>query len=179
VPSVGAPTIEPREVVLADGARILVRAIGPDDRDRLLEGWQHLSPTSRFRRFFSPMPHLPDTLLEYFTHPDQADHVAIAAGELLDGGQEGAGLGVARFIRLVDRPDAAELAVAVVDDWHGRGVGTALVQRLVELARPRGVQVLTGEVLDENRAMRAVFDRLGATWTRGEPGAHHAEVGVE
>jgi RimJ/RimL family protein N-acetyltransferase len=176
---VGGLTIEPCDVTLRDGAQIRLRGIGPEDHDRFLEGWQRLSPESRFRRFFSPMPHLPESLLEFFTHPDQVDHVAIAAGELLDGSREGAGLGVARFIRLADRPDAAELAVAVVDDWQGRGVGTALVRRLVELASAREVQVLTGEVLDENRAMRAVFDRLGATWSRGEPGVRHAEVHLD
>ncbi len=139
-------------------------------------GWERLSPESRFRRFFTPMPQLSESLLSYFTHPDQVDHVAIAAAELGEDGSEGDGLGVARFIRLIERPEAADVAVAVIDDWHGRGLGTALVARLVDLARECDLTLLTADVLDENRAMRAVFDQLGATWTRGEPGARHAEI---
>lgn len=170
-----ASLVEPVDVVLGDGEVVTIRALVPEDHDMFVEGWDRLSPQSRFRRFFSPMPHLPEALVDYFTHPDQVDHVAVAAGIRGEGGIE-EGLGVARFVRLHERPDAAELAVAVVDDWHGRGLGAALVHRLVELANERGVRVLTGEVLDENIPMRAIFDRLGAKWTRGEPGAHHAEV---
>lgn len=170
--------VAPVLVTLDDGATVLVRGVGPEDHDQFLAGWERLSPESRFRRFFSPMPSLSAALLDYFTHPDQRDHVAIAAASLDGDGEEVAGLGVARLIRLHDRPEAAELAVAVIDEWHGRGLGTALVHRLLELAPDRGIEVVEADVLDENHAMRAVFDRLGATWTRGEPGAHHCEIAL-
>lgn len=170
--------VDPVLVDLRSGDRVLLRALRPDDHDMFLAAWERLSPESRFRRFFSPTPTLSEAMVSYFTHPDQVDHVAIAAASLDAAGRELEGLGVARFFRRTDRPEAAELAVAVIDDWHGRGLGDALVDRLVALARERGIDALTGEVLDENHAMRAVFDRLGATWSRGEPGAHHAEIAL-
>ncbi len=168
--------VAPVLVELRDGGAVLVRALVPADHDRFLDAWERLSPTSRFRRFFSPMPSMSESQVSYFTHADQHDHVAIAAVHLDDDGVELEGVGVARFFRLRDRPDAAELAVAVIDEWQGRGIGDVLVDRLVELALDREIVALTGEVLDENHAMRAVFNRLGARWTRGEPGAHHAEI---
>jgi GNAT superfamily N-acetyltransferase len=164
------------EVTLRDGSAVRIRGVGPDDRDRYLAGWERFSAQSRVRRFFTPMPNLSESLLDYFIHADQVHHIAIAAMEVAEDGTEGPGLGVARCIRLADDPGAAELAVGVVDDWQGRGLGSALVDRVVELARERGFEKLTGEVLDENWAMRTVFDRRGATWTRGEPGAHHFEI---
>jgi GNAT superfamily N-acetyltransferase len=117
-----------------------------------------MSPESRYRRFMSPLPRLSDSQLTYLTEVDHHDHEALVA-ETADG----LGIGVARFVRLPDDPAAAEAAVAVVDDWHGRGVGTALSEELGRRAREEGIHAFTATALATNDEVIDLLGRLGRT----------------
>jgi GNAT superfamily N-acetyltransferase len=112
-----------RTVELADGATIRVRPVEPTDADALAEAFERLSPDSRYRRFMSATPRLSSRTLAYLVDVDHVDHEALVA---LDAETE-EGVGIARYIRLAETPDTAEVAVTVADDWHRRGVGTVLV----------------------------------------------------
>src|SRR5919206_101211 len=73
----------------------------------------------------------------------------------------GEGIGIARFVREQPGGPVAEAAVAVADEWQGRGVGGVLLERLAERAREVGVAEFTASLLTSNRAMLALFARLG------------------
>jgi len=88
-----------------DGFEILLRPISPTDKALLNAGFERLSPESRYRRFFSQIRHLTDAQLAYFTDIDHDDHEALLALA-----PTGEAVGVARWIRLADRPDAAAWA---------------------------------------------------------------------
>ena len=77
-----------------------------------------------YRRFLTPKKALLETELGYLTEVDHHDHEALAAFAV----ESGEPLGVARFVRSTEDPGAAEAAVAVVDDWHDRGVGSVLLE---------------------------------------------------
>jgi acetyltransferase len=72
----------------------------------------------------------------------------------------GTALGIAHFFADPDRL-SAEYAIAVRSDWQGRGVGYALMNRLIGIARQWGIGELVGEVLSENRPMLAMCRELG------------------
>ncbi len=144
-------------VALRDGSRVLVRPVRPDDRELLLAGFERLGPESRYQRFLAPMAELPDDVVTYLTEVDHHDHEALAAIDPATGD----GVGVARFIRCADRPDTAEAAVTVIDDWQGRGVGTALLDLLADRAREEGVVRFTALLLAENRDMLEVLEAIG------------------
>ena len=80
-------------------------------------------------RFQASLADLSDKQLSYLTAVDHHDHEALIA---LDPDTEDA-VGVARFVRVSD--GVAECAIAVADDWQGRGVATELLDRLVDRAR--------------------------------------------
>ena len=144
-------------VALRDGSRVLVRPVRPDDRELLLDGFERLGPESRYQRFLAPMAALTEEDITYLTEVDHHDHEALAAIDE----ESGDGVGVARFIRCADRSDTAEAAVTVIDDWQGRGVGTALLDLLAARARTEGVVRFTALLLAENRDMLEVLEAIG------------------
>lgn len=152
------------QVTLKDGSRVLLRPGLPTDRALLAREFERLSPESRYRRFFSPMKVLTPKLLDYLTSMDYVDHFAWAALSAEPGpGGELQGLGVSRYIRLSD-PTAAEMAVTVVDDWQGKGLGRILLDALVLEALENGITRFEGDVLTENGPMQELLRRTGATF---------------
>ena len=104
-----------------DGVELTVRPIGAEDRLRLAEHFGRLSPESRFRRFLYSVETLGEEQLTRFAQLDHhVDEALIATG--VGGEIEG----VARYAGLPGRPEAAEVAVAISDEWQGRGVGDRL-----------------------------------------------------
>lgn len=93
-------------------------------------------------------------MLRYLTEVDHRDHEALVA--LADDH----GVGVARFVRTKD-PEVAEAAVTVVDDWQGKGLGTALLELLARRARQEGIHRFSAVVLAQNQDMLDVLRGLG------------------
>ena len=152
------------EDVLRDGGSIHIRAIRPDDRERLLDHFGRLSARSAYFRFFATKRRLTDAELDRFTRLDFDQRVALVA-TLLEAGKERF-IGVGRYAVLSGKPDAAEVAFAVVDDHQGRGVGTLLLEHLVRIARARGVREFQADVLGENNRMLQLFATSGFVVTR-------------
>jgi RimJ/RimL family protein N-acetyltransferase len=144
-------------VELRDGATVRIRPIRPDDKPRVLQAFDALGARSRYRRFLGYKKELSTAELESFTEIDHVDHEALAAVDPATGD----GLGIARYVRLDERRDTAEAAVTVVDAWQGRGLGTALLERLAAHAREEGIREFTATLLSDNRAVLAIFRRLG------------------
>lgn len=162
-------------IPLLDGTLALFRPITPADKERLQEGLEMLSPQSRYLRFFSPVNHLSEEELRFFTEVDQINHVAWGAINPDD--PEVPGLGVARFVRTRDDPDIAEAAITVLDRYQRKGLGTILVALLYLLARDLGVKTLRGTVLPENRFLIDWLHSLGGT-TEYHEGAILVDVPV-
>ena len=140
---------------------ILFRHIRPDDKGRLAAGLARMSPESRQKRFLMPKPRFSSSELRYLTEIDGFDHVAIVAVSAED---PDVFYGVARFVRLRDDPEAAEVAIVVADPLQGKGLGRELGRRLADEARERGVKRFTATLLGDNVAAHRLFasisDRL-------------------
>jgi len=132
-----------------------VRPIRADDKRALEQGFERLSEQSRYQRFMAPIAELSPAQLRYLTEVDHHDHEALVAFD-----SEGAAAAVARFIRL-DAGTSAEAAVTVIDEWQGRGLGTALSQLLAERAREEGIERFTALLLATNDQMHDVLSSLG------------------
>jgi RimJ/RimL family protein N-acetyltransferase/nucleotide-binding universal stress UspA family protein len=147
---------------LRDGSTVLIRPIGPDDRELLRTGFEQLSEHSRYMRFQTPLSSLSDQQLSYLTEVDHHDHDALLAVDPTGDAPEI--VGVALFVRVSHH--VAECAIVVADEWQGRGVATELLDRLVDRAREEGVQRFTALVLAENAEALRLLGRLGDTEQR-------------
>ncbi|HEY6559556.1 MAG TPA: GNAT family N-acetyltransferase [Polyangiaceae bacterium] len=149
-----------RETVrLKDGSVVSLRLVQPSDKQLLQRGLERLSPRSRYLRFFTSKLSLSEAELDYLTRVDNVAHLAIGAVRKNSEGEE-EGLGIARFVRSKTRPDHAEAAVAVVDDWQNKGLGATLLLRLSAAAKERGIEYFTAEVLRVNRGIRTLLAAL-------------------
>lgn len=172
----GRPPADVTEVPLRDGSRIWVRPIRPADRDRIVEGLAELSDRSRYLRFHSPITRLSSSQLDYLVNVDHDDHEALVA---TDPDSEGMpGVAVARYIRLEDDPAIAEAAITVVDDYQGRGIGTAMIGLLEDLAHQRGIETFRNYVLAENEPMLTIFRQLDGDLILEGPGLYRVDVPV-
>jgi RimJ/RimL family protein N-acetyltransferase len=144
----------PRTVTLRDGARATLRPIAPEDKPLLAASFERLGEESRYRRFFTAKKELSPAELDYLVDVDHSDHEAIIAIDR----SSGEAVGVARYIRSNEDAEVAEVAVTVVDDWHGRGLGRALLTRLTDRARREGVRRFSAVVLGENREALGLID---------------------
>jgi RimJ/RimL family protein N-acetyltransferase len=161
-------------VALRDGSVVLIRQVRRTDAPLLAGGFARLSPRSRRMRFLGAKTTLSAADLRYFTEVDHHDHEAIGALSAADG----RGVGIARYIRDADDPQAAELAVTIVDDWQGRGLGTELLSCLSDRARQAGIHRLTALVAAENVAMAGLARKLGACLAGRGPGTVEYEIAL-
>jgi len=142
---------------LRGGGRLKVRAIEPGDKELLVGAFDRMSEDSRYRRFFQPIHELSDSNLRFLTEVDHHDHEALVAID------DDEAVGVARYVRSLEKPSRAEVAVSVVDDYQGRGVGGGLLERLVDRAREEDVTHFTALVQAANPGAVRVLSTLGAT----------------
>jgi RimJ/RimL family protein N-acetyltransferase len=140
--------------------QLRIRPIEPSDKQKLANGFERLSPESRHRRFFGQKNTLTTEELRRYTEFDGSDHFALGAFELRETGEEGDAVGVARIFRLTEDPNTAELAIAVVDDRQGLGIGRLLLQRLLTAARDRGIGRIRCYVLADNERMRKLAENV-------------------
>jgi RimJ/RimL family protein N-acetyltransferase len=147
---------------LLDGGTIRVRAIHPEDRVKLLEHFQSLSPESVYFRFFGLKKTLSEEELSRLSEIDYRDHVALIA--ILKVGDDEPIIGVGRYFAAPPRlgePRSAEIAFAVLDAYQGHGIGTILLKHLSAIARAQGITEFKANVLGDNRKMIEVFESSG------------------
>ena len=161
-----------RRVVLRDGSDVVIRQVRSSDAPLLADGFARLGPESRRLRFLRRKDELTPAELRYFTDVDHHDHEALGA---LDPAA-GRGVGVARYVRDASDPQSAEIAVTVVDDWQGRGLGAELLAQLSGRARAAGIRRFTALVSADNAAMTALLRRLCADPVHREHGTIEWEI---
>ena len=161
----GVPT------VLRDGSTVMVRPVQSTDASLLADGFARLSERSRSLRFLGRKDNLTVAELRYLTCVDHHDHEALGALS-----PDGRGIGVARYIRDSEDPGRAELAVTVVDEWHGRGLGTRLLELLSDRARAEGVDRFTATVASDNVASIRLVRSAGGVLVSGSRGTREYEI---
>ncbi len=143
---------------LADGTRVLIRPLRPEDREREEDFIHRLSPDSRRFRFLGGFKEASPELIKQLMDVDYDKRMAFVAlahdnGKLRE-------VGVSRY-SATDEPGHCECAVTVADDWRQRGLGVLLMRHLIDLARRNGFKVMTSLDTADNEAMRDLASYLG------------------
>ena len=150
-------TMRRAPVALRDGASVPVRPLERSDRAELAAMVERLSDRSRYLRFAAPKPRLTSRELDHLLDVDHHRNEALVA---LDP-DTGRGIAVVRWVTAAGEPGVAEVAVTVADEWQGRGLGPALLARLLDLARAEGLTALRASALAVNARSLAMLRHAG------------------
>lgn len=132
---------------------MLLRRMRPDDAATVRDFLNQLSPTARRYRFFSPVKNFSEQMVQRLVDVDRNRECALAVVCLEQGREISVGGG--RFV-VDDSGKACEFSVLVGDDWQGQGIGRRILATLIERAARRGLKLISGDVLAENRGMIAL-----------------------
>lgn len=143
---------------LRDGTVVLIRGIRPTDDALEREFIEHLSAQSRRYRFLGTIATPSSQLLWQLTHPASVRGVAFVA--LTVGDPQEREIGVCRYSASPDGL-SCECAVAVSDEWQGKGLATILMRRLIDTAREHGIQRMYSIDASDNQRMRELAEHLG------------------
>ena len=147
------------EETLKDGTQVVLRAIRPDDRERIRNAFRKLERETIYTRFFGAKSELSDRELTRLTAVDFDRDVALLVTTRSN--DEEIVIGSACYFSVDDDASerTAEIAFTVEEDYHRRGIASLLMKHLVRIARKNGFIRLEAHVLDHNRAMLEVFNR--------------------
>lgn len=172
------PRIEDTAVhsALNDGTAVCLRTITPDDAPLIREGIAKLSAESRYLRFFSPAPVLPDAVVHRLAEVDGHDHIAWGAICTECPGRPP--IGAVHAVRHRHDGPVGEFSVAVLDEFQGRGLARMMTAALLVHCRAEGLGGLEVHMLSENAAARRLIKSLGAAWASESAGVADYKLDV-
>jgi len=145
-------------VILRDGLPVWLRAIRPTDAAAMAALFDRASQQSLLLRFFTPLKRVERSVVDQLVRADGIERMAYVAVRDLD---SPAGIiAVGQYTRY-PKPDAADVAFFVDDEYQGNGLGTLLLERLALHARDHGIVRLHADVLTVNERMLQVFRDSG------------------
>ena len=161
------PARHEQEWPLRGGGWYTIRPIHPNDAQMLQGLVKHLSPESRYSRFVSSMPELPPSMLARFTLIDYDREMALVAvvkdrspatnGDIVETKRI---VGVSQYVTNLDQT-SCEFSLVVADDFAGKGLGSRLMESIMEVAREKGLTEIEGLVLVKNPTMLNLMKSLG------------------
>jgi acetyltransferase len=160
------------------GGRVTVRPIRPEDAEMEREFVKQLSQEAKYFRFMNTVRELAPQMLARFTQIDYDREMALIAVATKDGREEE--VGVTRYITNPDG-SSCEFAIVVDDEWQKHGLGRYLMTQLIEIARSRGLAIMSGDILAANQGMLALAASLGFAIgdVPGEAGLRRAVLALE
>jgi acetyltransferase len=145
-------------VTLEDGSAIFLRPIKPTDGPLLLDLFNRLSRETIYFRFLTHLERLQPEMLKQLVEIDYETHFALAAFITED--TKESIIGTCRYI-VKQNTDHAELTVILRDDWQRKGLGKAMVTRVVNIARSKGLASIEILLDYRNEGMKRIFASLG------------------
>ncbi|WP_114638291.1 GNAT family N-acetyltransferase [Polynucleobacter necessarius] len=144
---------------LVHGGEYQIRPITNSDRSAVLDLFDHLSLKSRYFRYAHAMSTLPNDLLNQIISATRVNDFALVAIVQKPGEPERL-VGISRYVR-DDQGSQGEFSLSVSDDFHHEGIGSHLMQGILDCAKLNGLTQIYGYVLKENQDMLILMRHLG------------------
>jgi len=145
-------------ITLKDGSAIFLRPIKPTDGLLLLDLFQKLSRETIYFRFLTHLNRLQPEMLKQLVEIDYESHFALAA--IITADTKESIIGTCRYI-VKENTNHAELTIVLRDDWQKKGLGKAMVTRVVNIARSKGLASIEILLDYRNEGMKQIFASLG------------------
>ena len=142
-------------LVLRGGVTVRIRPLQAGDEPRVRRFFEQLTLHTRYLRFFSPVPGVPEALVRTLAAIDDERRLTLVAE--LDHERAGELVAVGNLVAVDER--RAEAALVVADEWQRKGIGVEVVRRLLDAGERRGVEHFVVHGLWNNAAVRALLDR--------------------
>jgi acetyltransferase len=162
-----------KPITLKDGQKVLLRPIKPEDENMWLDMFKTFSEETVRFRFFRIIKDTPHEVRTRYCNIDYDREMGIVAEVEKDGKKQL--LGVARLIQDPARPDEAEFAVVITDEWQRRGLGSEFLDFLIEFAKDKKLSKINGIVLKDNYPMITLCREKGFKFSDGDPGEYKVE----
>ena len=140
------------------GLQVFLRPVKISDEPLIKEFFYSLSDRSLNRRFLSKRKDMPHERLQDFVIIDYTREVVILA--IIGSAEQETIVGIGQY-GIDESSHTAEVAFAIRDDHHNRGIGTEMLSYLTYLAKREGLLGFTAEVLIDNKPMLHVFEKGG------------------
>ncbi len=145
-------------IKLKDGLEVTIRPIKPEDEPLEKEMFSNLSKETQYFRFFGYIKDITHEMLVKYTQIDYEREMALMA-EITENGKKKM-IGVVRVVN--DKDDlSAEFAIVVADPWQGLGLGSKLMDLILDITKKKGLKSIYAVVLKENETMVEMFKKRG------------------
>ncbi|MBU2515466.1 GNAT family N-acetyltransferase [bacterium] len=161
---------------LRNGLRLRLRAIKPSDEDEMRHLFYRFSDEAVYYRYFTSIKTMPHTKMQEYVNVDYTQVMSIVA--LINDPGQGHIIAEARFVKEPDKP-WADVAFVVDEEFSGLGIATFLYKMLIRLAKDRGLQGFTADVLSSNTGMMKVFEKGGVVKAKLEYGVYKLNMPFE
>jgi acetyltransferase len=167
------PTKYVKNITLKDGKQVTLRPIKPEDELLWLDMFKTFSEETVRFRFFRIIKDTPHEVRTRYCNIDYDREMGIVA-EVQEKGKKRF-LGVVRLILDPGRPDEAEFALVVTDEWQRQGLGSAFLDFLIAIAKDKNLMKINGVVLKDNYPMIALCKEKHFKFSEGDPGEYKVE----
>jgi acetyltransferase len=144
---------------LEDGLPVLLRPIKPEDEPLENELWKTFSDETQRFRFFSPMKTWSHATLVRYTNIDYDREIAIVGITTKNGEKQM--VGVVRMIMEPPDFERAEVAIVVGDPWQGLGLGSKMMDCIIDVAKDKNLDSVYGVILRDNKRAIDLFKEKG------------------
>ena len=154
------PVVRAVEVRLRDGSLACIRPVRPDDKRYADAFFNWLSDETKYLRFMYPVKELTPEMLESALRQDGLKRVVLVAEPTQSENEPTPAVAIGRYAPTPD-PAECEVAITVGDSWQGRGVGRALLKRLIVLAQRAGYRAMCATAMTTNTKMIGLARTFG------------------
>lgn len=165
-----------KKIHLRDQRTALLEPMRPEDEPMLKDMFNYLSDESLYFRFFGYIPKVTHDFLSRLAHIDYDREMAIAAKVEQDGQQH-----IAAVVRIIADAwgENAEFAIIVADPWQNQGLGSVMMDYMLEIARDQGIKTIRASVLRNNSHMIKMFQHRGFELEVEDSGVFSAKLDLE